>query len=228
VSWDGPSRLSFDHDLFRTTAYEGLSLRRRAELHGRVAVTLERRAGPAADESAALLSLHFYEAGEYATAFRYAVLAGHRAKQTLANVVAAELFDRALAAARERPEREPKELATVQESLGDVCEIFASYGRAGTAFAEALRLSTSPTVHARLLWKSGVIQERVGDYDGAIEHYAHALTVLSDADDDTREEIRVEVELATAGVRQRQGGFAEGGEWASLAAEHAGAADART
>src|SRR5262249_40042365 len=62
VSWDGPTRLSFDHDLFRTTAYEGLSLRRRAELHGRVAVTLERRAGSAADESAALLSLHFYEA----------------------------------------------------------------------------------------------------------------------------------------------------------------------
>jgi len=227
VAWDGPSRLSFNHDLFRTTAYEGLSLRRRAELHGRVAVTLERRAGETADEGAALLSLHFYEAGEFRTAFRYAVLAGHRAKQTLANVVASELFDRALAAARELPEIEPEELATVQESLGDVCEIFASYERAAAAFAEALRLSEAPAVRARLLWKSGIIKERVGDYDAAIEHYAHALTVLSEVDEDVSEQIRVEVELATAGVRQRQGRFDEAWEWASLAAEHAEAAGAR-
>ena len=190
-------------------------------------MTLERRAGETADESAALLSLHFYEAGGYATAFRYAVLAGHRAKQTFANVVAAELFERALAAARELPAIEAGELASVQESLGDVCEIFASYERAGTAFAEALRLSEAPAARARLLWKAGVINERVGDYDDALEHYAHALTILSEADGEASDEIRVEVELATAGVRQRQGRFDEAWEWASLAAEHAEAAGAR-
>lgn len=227
VSWDGPSRLAFNHDLFRTTAYEGLSLRRRAELHGRVAATLERRAGATADESAALLSLHFYEAGEYGTAFRYAVLAGHRAKQTFANVVAAELFERALASARELPEIEPAELASVHEALGDACEIFASYDRAGAAFAEALQRSEAPAGRARLLWKSGVIKERVGDYDDALEHYSHALTTLSEADGDASDEIRVEVELATAGVRQRQGRFDEAWEWASLAAEHAESAGAR-
>ena len=83
VSSDGPTRLSFNHDLFRTTAYHGLSLGRRRDLHGRVGTTLERRSGEAADETAALLSLHFLEAGVYDKAWRYGVLAGHRAKQSV-------------------------------------------------------------------------------------------------------------------------------------------------
>jgi class 3 adenylate cyclase/tetratricopeptide (TPR) repeat protein len=226
VSWEGATRLSFKHDLFRTTAYEGLSLRRRRELHDRVATALERRAGDTADESASLLSLHFFAADVFDKAWRYSVLAGRRAEQTLANVVAAELFERALAAAQHLPELAPHERAAVWESLGDVCEIFASYERAGAAYIEALALTEEASPRARVLWKSGVVQERMGEYDEAIERYAHALTVLSDDDEDAVE-VRIEVELATAGVRQRQGRFDEAKTWAELAAKHAEASNAR-
>ena len=71
--------LAFRHDLVRATAYEGLSFRRRRQIHGRVGEALEQRAGDQADEQAALLSLHFYEAGDHARAWRYGVLAGERA-----------------------------------------------------------------------------------------------------------------------------------------------------
>src|SRR5581483_34389 len=226
VSWDGPTRLAFNHDLFRTTAYEGLSLRRRADLHGRVAAALERRAGDAADQWASLLSLHFLEAGEHGKAWHYSVVAGARAKQTLANVVAAELFERALTAARELPELEPSDIAEVHESLGDVCEIFASYERASGAYADALRITDDPGRRARLLWKSGVIDERIGGYDDAIDEYSRALRVLADADGDSAE-LRIELELAIAGVRHRQGRIQEAKEWAERAAQHAEAAGAR-
>ena len=229
VSWDGATRLSFNHDLFRKTAYEGLSLRRRRELHGRVGAALERRAGETADESASLLSLHFFEAEAYDKAWRYAVLAGQRAKQTLANVVAAELFQRALAAAEHLPELQPQQLADVWESLGDVCEIFASYERAGAAYADALELTTGAASRARLLLKSGVVHERVGEYDDAIAQYAQALIVLSDSDeeDGAAVETQIELELATAGVRQRQGRTDEAMQWAELAAAHAEASGSR-
>ena len=226
VSWEGATRLSFNHDLFRKTAYEGLSLRRRRELHGRVGAALERRAGDTADESASLLSLHFFEADAYDKAWRYAVLAGQRAKQTLANVVAAELFQRALEAAGHLPELQPEQLAEVWESLGDVCEIFASYERAGAAYADALELTTGPASRARLLLKSGVVHERVGEYDDAIAQYSQALIVLSD-DDEAGVEIQIELELATAGVRQRQGRMDEALQWAELAAAHAEASGSR-
>ena len=90
---------AFRHDLMRATAYEGLSFRRRREIHGRVGQVLELRAGERADEEAALLSLHFAQAGDHERGWRYAVTAGRRAKEGFANIVAAELFERALAAA---------------------------------------------------------------------------------------------------------------------------------
>ena len=36
VAWDDAGRLHFLHDLFRAVAYEGLSFKRRREIHGRV------------------------------------------------------------------------------------------------------------------------------------------------------------------------------------------------
>ena len=223
VSWDGPMRLSFNHDLFRTTAYQGLSLRRRADLHGRVAAALERRAGDAADEAAALLSLHFHEAAEHEKAWRYAVLAGHRAKQTLANVVAAELFERALAAAEHVPDLAPRQLADIWESLGDVCEIFASYDRAGEAYAQARSLvRDDDLVQARLLWKEGRQREWLGDYGDALGWYQRALTRAEGSP-----ATQIEIELSYASVRQRQGNFEEMAEWCERAIEHAEAAGSR-
>ena len=90
--------LRFRHDLFRAMAYEGLSFRRRREIHGKVGAALEGRGG-----DAALLSLHFLEAGEHEKAWRYSVEAGRRAQAQHANVVAAELYGRALAAADQLP-----------------------------------------------------------------------------------------------------------------------------
>ena len=99
VGLGGDERAAFRHDLFRAVAYEGLSFRRRREIHGRVGMVLESRAGQGSDELAALLSLHFLEADDYERAWRYSVAVGQLAQHRFANVDAAELFQRALAAA---------------------------------------------------------------------------------------------------------------------------------
>ena len=99
VAWEATSLLRFLHDLFRAAAYEGLSFRRRREIHGRVGA--RSRSGPASArrKSPALLSLHFLAAGEHEKAWRYSVAAGGR-RRTFANVEATELYERALDAAR--------------------------------------------------------------------------------------------------------------------------------
>jgi class 3 adenylate cyclase/tetratricopeptide (TPR) repeat protein len=215
VGWEGDDVLRFRQDLFRATAYEGLSFRRRRDIHRRVGEALERRAGDRADEEAGILSLHFLEAQEHERAWRYAVVAGDRARAIFANAVAAELYDRALAAADEL-ELDPPEVAAVAEALGDVTELFAAYDRADVAYERAEGLVSDAPTAARILRKRGVLRERRGEYDEALGWYERALERLG-PDGDAGQ--RADVELAYAGVVFRQGDFPAAIEHAKTAIE---------
>jgi tetratricopeptide (TPR) repeat protein len=225
VAWEDTNTLSFTHDLFRTVAYEGLSFRRRREIHGRVATVLEQRAGAGAVELAPLLSLHFLHAESYEKAWRYSVAVGEMAQRRSANVVAAELFERALTAA-DHLELPPSEIARVAEALGDVCELAARYEQAMVAYARARRLTGDGPAQARLMRKEGIVCERSGSYFEALGWYQRGLEALN-ASADTADGMhdRVQLELATAGVKYRQGDFAEGVDWSTRAAEHAEAGE---
>jgi class 3 adenylate cyclase/tetratricopeptide (TPR) repeat protein len=226
VAWEGTNTLRFTHDLFRTVAYEGLSFRRRREIHGRVANVLEQRAGAGAVELAPLLSLHFLHAEDYEKAWRYSVAVGELAQRRSANVVAAELFERALTAA-DHLELPPREVARVAEALGDVCELAARYEQAMKAYARARRLTGDGPAQARLMRKAGVVCERLGSYLEALGWYSRGLEALDDSAAADGVKSRVELELAMAGVKYRQGHFDEGLDWSTRAAEHAAAAEDR-
>ena len=62
---DVPGAFRFRHALIRDAAYEGLSYRRRRELHGRVAEVIEQRHADRPEEAAELLSLHYFNAGRW-------------------------------------------------------------------------------------------------------------------------------------------------------------------
>jgi class 3 adenylate cyclase/tetratricopeptide (TPR) repeat protein len=222
---DEGERLRFRHDLFRAVGYEGLSFARRRHLHGLVGLALERRYG---DSAAAVLSLHFFEAGDVARAWRYAVLAGDRAREQYANLDAAELYGRALAAAEELDEARPEEVARVAEALGDVCDLAARYEDAATAYRTArLTLADDVVAQARLLSKDGVLSERVGAYDSALEAQVFALALLDDNGFD-EPALRAELALHRAGVHYRQGSFEDCRLWCTRAVEDAERASARS
>src|SRR6185437_14237395 len=65
-----PGAFQFRHALIRDAAYEGLSFRRRRELHARVAAVLRETAADE-DEAAETLSLHFSLADRHAEAWRF-------------------------------------------------------------------------------------------------------------------------------------------------------------
>lgn len=225
VERESDDELRFRHELFRAVAYEALAVRRRREVHGRVADALERRAAANVDESAAVLSLHFFSAARYEEAWRYAVVAADDARAKYANVVAAELYDRALASAEHLPNLEAAEIARVSELLGDVAELFAAYDRAAAGYARAREILSEDTLaQTRLLLKEGVLHERGGRYEDAIECYERGLAALAEADlgDQVRRN-RIDLELAFAGVRYRQGRHEDALRLSKDAAEHADA-----
>jgi class 3 adenylate cyclase/tetratricopeptide (TPR) repeat protein len=211
VDWDGPSRLRFRHDLVHAAAYDGLSYARRREIHALVGDAIERHSfDPELD--AAVLSLHFLAAGDWARAWRYSVSAGDQARAKYANIDAATFYERALAAAREH-EPAAAELARVCEALGDVRELAARYEEADAAYERALGHGGE---RAALLRKRGVLAERRGRYDEALALYDEAETV-GDASD------RVAAQLGRAIVLYRQGRIDDAAEAAAAAADSAAA-----
>ena len=214
--------LAFRHDLVRATAYEGLSFRRRREIHSRVGLALERRLGPRADEESALLSLHFHEAHHFERSWRYSVLAADRAAGGYANVVASELYMRALEAANHVERISEDEITAVEEALGDVCDRFGSFEPALDAYRRAFDLANDPIARARLLRKTGVAYERLGRYGDAGDTLVRALGEIEGLErDDEVVSTRAALDYALAAVSYRQMRYEDAIAYADRAIEDA-------
>jgi class 3 adenylate cyclase/tetratricopeptide (TPR) repeat protein len=206
VTRDADGNLRFVHDLFRMVCYEGMSFARRRDVHVRVSDVLERRGA-----DPALLSLHFIQAGRYEQAWESAKTAGDRARSQYANVDAAELYQRALAAA-DHLHLPAKDVARVYEALGDVCWLFAANDRASDAFARARELVGDL---GSLLLKEGRIRERHGFYEEALEWCERGAAVAEN------DETRIELDIFQAGVLFRQARYDESIQAARRAVDHA-------
>jgi class 3 adenylate cyclase/tetratricopeptide (TPR) repeat protein len=166
----------FRHALIRDAAYEGLSYKRRRELHGRVAHVIERRHGDRPQEVAELLSLHFYNAGRWSEAWTYSRMAGDLAREVYANVDAARFYERALETARRVRTLEQAELASTWRALGEVREAAGHYRRAIEALRSATRLyAGDPVTQAEIHEARALARIRLGSYSEALREVTAGL-----------------------------------------------------
>ena len=195
----------FRHALIRDGAYEGLSFKRRRELHARVAEVLEQRE----PEAAELLSLHFHRGERWTETWRHSVSAGRRAQAKWANLEAADFYQRALAAAKELSDIASDELATVWESLGDCLQLAGRFDAAADAFAAARKLLPKDSVAViGLVEKEGALQKDMGNYDEAIRWYNRGLRATNRIrDEQLRIGLRAKLNFGLAEARFRQGHF---------------------
>jgi tetratricopeptide (TPR) repeat protein len=100
VEPEGTERWRFRHSVMHDVAYQGLSFRKRRELHARAGEVIERLAGEDTDSVAEFLALHYAEAGEHEKAWRYGVVAGDKARHAFAPVEAVAHYRRALDTSR--------------------------------------------------------------------------------------------------------------------------------
>jgi len=218
--------IRFRSAIVRDCAYEGLPFRRRKQLHGRAANALLARSGD--DSEAELLSLHFFHAQHYEQAWRYALMAGDRAGEKYANVEAATLYQRALAAVGRLPDIDSSAVASAWENLGDVRERSGDYRGASLAYRRARKLlATDAVAQAELCLKEAWMPERVGRYSEAVRWIRRGLGMVDGAGGEKAGRLRAQLMTWYAAVRQAQGRSREAVTWCEKAIAEARASGDR-
>jgi tetratricopeptide (TPR) repeat protein len=209
-----PGYFRFRHALIRDGAYEGLSYKRRRELHGRVAEVMELREGDRAEESAELLSFHFHRGERRPETWRYSVAAAQRAEEKYANVETIQFLERALEAAEQWAEVPADEVAQIWELLGDVRMRVAAYEAADAAYREARTFwQGQPVQEARLMQQEAIVPLRQGRYPLALRRLTRALGVLEGSDSEAAGAQRARLYGWYASVLQHQGRPKDAMEW---------------
>ena len=224
---DAGDRVRFRNPLTRDVVYNALSFRRRRELHSLAADAIKQARHSVAGDQAEALSAHYLAAGRHRDAWRYAMVAAPRAQATYANVDAAELYERALAAARQLPDLPPSQVAAAWEALGDVRELVGAYESAAAAFAAARRLVPDHIDRAPLFLKSARVAERQGRYSSGLRWARLGLRLLDGIDGKEAAAHRAGLSAWYATVRKRQGRQKDAIRWSHDAIAQAKAGDNR-
>jgi len=149
----------FKHALVRDAAYESLLLKKRKELHGRIATTIETYFPESVVSNPQILADHFNEAGEVPTAVRYWLKAAESASARSADVEAANHLHAGLEAIQNLPHSPRRDTLELKLRIPLGAALIATKG-AGSAevertYARALELCEelpeSP-LHFAALW----------------------------------------------------------------------------
>ena len=203
----GHGVLRFRNAMVRDVAYDGLSYRRREDLHRRAARAIAEASHGNPDDVADQLAMHYSLGNDHANTWRYARVAAARAMRSYSNTEAAAQFERALGAARRLPDVPAQERSTTWAQLGDVRERAGLFDTTLEAYRRSSKLiDNDPVAQAELLLKRAWVRERAGTYSIALREATKARRVAATAND-ASDTYRVAANASAfqALVRLRQG-----------------------
>lgn len=179
VTSDGPDRWRFRHAVMHDVAYEGLSFRKRKELHARAGEVIERLAATDTAAVAEFLALHYARAGNHERAWRFGLVAADKAKSAFANVEAARHYERALESARRIGTKDTTTALDAWRSLAAVREQAGLFSDSLKALRSARSLASDNRVLlADLHLDAARARLRTGQYVPALRETALGLRLL--------------------------------------------------
>lgn len=217
IEVSGEGRYRFRTAMVRDVAYDGLSFRRREELHRRAAKAIEHTTDGSPEDAADQLAMHYHLGNDHENTWHYALIAAERAARAFANSEASTQYERALAAGRRLPDVDDRALSAAWTELGDVREQAGRFDDALDAYRHASRLVDDPIEKAELLLKRAWVRERAASYPMALRESSAARAVTAELSEVQATEVRARVDAFQAVVRMRQGKPSEALERATSA-----------
>jgi tetratricopeptide (TPR) repeat protein len=225
---DGQERLRFRTAMVRDVAYDGLSYRRRRELHLSAAEAIEDSSAGSPEDAADELAMHYSLGNEHGSAWHYGRIAADRAKRSYANIEAAAQYERALESARRLPDVSDHERSDVWSELGDVRERAGLFEEALDAYRRAYRLAgDDPIAQGELLLKRAGARERAGHYPMALSETTRASRLVEPIRSPESATLAARATAFSAQIRLRQEKPRDALRRARVAADEAAAADAK-
>jgi class 3 adenylate cyclase/tetratricopeptide (TPR) repeat protein len=201
----GHGGLAFTHAMYRDVAYEGLPFRRRRELHGRVGEHLEASTDDPSS-LAALLSVHFSEAGRHDKSWTYSTLAGQSALDSFANEEAARSLERALKSARYHRGVDASMKADTFRLLGNAHEFRGDLQSAYRCYEQQRRLAPELANVVNAMRRMARARQKQGNLTSATKLLFAAERKLQGVRRDAWvHRLLAEIHLNIAGIRMDQG-----------------------
>ena len=202
----------FKHIITQEVIYESLAYTTRATLHDTFARYLEMTLGDTTKPFVDMLAFHYERSDNRAKKCEYLRKAGEVAQTLYANADAISYYQRLLPLIDDHTEQMHilLKLGTAQLQAGEYPSALASFNAA----LGLIRASEPRQVEAeaRILRHIATVHERRGHYDVAFEYVDEAIQLIGKAD--SIEGMRAL--LLGAGLRQRQGRYAETINWAEM------------
>ncbi len=203
IEADGPLRYRFKNGLVCDVVYDSLAYRARARLHLAAGDAFEALSS-GDDAEAAMLSLHFSNAGDHERAYRYARAAAERAVRTYAAAEAVVHYERAVEAAR-RTDVADEELGALLVALGDNLQQAGLVTEALDVYARAARvLRDDVIVRAEIQLRRAEARVSVGAYSLALRETSRGRTLLAYAEPPEAQALESRLLTAAAVVRARR------------------------
>jgi class 3 adenylate cyclase/tetratricopeptide (TPR) repeat protein len=208
---EADGQVRFRRLALQEAAYASLPFKLRRRLHQAVAQRLEREQGGEHDPGPAVLSHHCARAGDHARAYRYAMLGAERATERFSHADAVRLYRRAIEGGRALgQEADDRALAEAWEQMGEALRCIGEPVEASRALTEARRLlRDDPIAQARLCDRQAEVAERSEALSGAVRWLTRGLRSVDGLDSLEAMRSRARLRSHLAGVRNRQGRWAE-------------------
>jgi tetratricopeptide (TPR) repeat protein len=212
-------QFAFRHILTQQTIYNSVLLRRREQLHHKIALAIEELYPDRLDEQAERLAFHYSESKDAARALPHVIRAAERAASRFANEEALAYYRTAseLAARVQAP---PETRTRILTGLGDSQTHIGDFDTASTSLHAAWELARAATASPHQARQTAEVARRLGRGYERRGKYAEAMDWLQSAVSEINRDVssenaveRARVYLDIGWVKYRQGRLEDAEHW---------------